>query len=217
MPAPPFSAMPDRSFWSFQKPSRPKVPEVDRAELVQNPVDSFLLQALERNGLSYAPQAAPTTLARRVLPRSDRPAPHSGPDRSLSEGPTARTPSNVWSTSCSTRNTTGSAGPQVWLDLAGYADSEGLIDEDRIRPNAWRYRDYVIRALNDDKPYTRFLTEQIAGDELEGYKGLSEVTQETVDRLAATGFLRMASDPTLPRLPTHPWEKSSQLSRTSSR
>ena len=185
----------DRSFWSFQKPSRPEVPEVDRAELVQNPIDSFLLQALERNGLSYAPQAAPTTLARRVyldligLP----PTPDQIEAFLNDQRPDAfeRLVDKLLDS-----EHYGERWAQVWLDLAGYADSEGLIDEDRIRPNAWRYRDYVIRALNADKPYTRFLTEQIAGDELERYKGLSKVTQETVDRLAATGFLRMASDPT---------------------
>src|SRR6185312_13959620 len=57
-----------------------------------------------------------------------------------------------------------------WLDTAGYADSEGILEEDHIRPNAWRYRDYVIRSLNSDKPYDRFLQEQIAGDELSDYR-----------------------------------------------
>ncbi len=185
----------DRSFWAFRKPERPEVPAVAADRLVQNPIDSFLLAGLDRSGLSYAPDAAPTALIRRVyldligLP----PAPEEIEAFLHDRRPDAfdRVVDKLLDS-----EEYGERWAQVWLDLAGYADSEGLIDEDRIRPNAWRYRDYVIRALNEDRPYTRFLAEQIAGDELEDYRGLSEVTQQTVDRLAATGFLRMASDPT---------------------
>jgi hypothetical protein len=81
------------------------------------------------------------------------------------------------------------------LDLAGYSDTEGFGDGAPFRPYAWRYRDYVIRAFNSDKPYDQFLAEQIAGDELSDYKK-EEVTQELIDRLAATGFLRTGADPT---------------------
>jgi hypothetical protein len=82
------------------------------------------------------------------------------------------------------------------LNAAGYSDSEGSIDEDRIRSNAWRYRDYVIRSLNADKPFDQFLTEQIAGDELVSYKRTKEITPDAIEKLVATGFLRMASDGT---------------------
>ena len=87
------------------------------------------------------------------------------------------------------------------LDLAGYADSEGVIDEDRPRKYSWRYRDYVIRAFNSDKPYDRFLHEQLAGDELIDYENVEEVTQEVVDTLAATGFLRLTPDGTYASCP----------------
>ena len=83
-----------------------------------------------------------------------------------------------------------------WLDLAGYADSEGKRSADPIRPFAYKYRDYVIRAFNDDKPYDRFLLEQIAGDELADYAGAKEITQPLLDNIIATGFLRMAPDGT---------------------
>ncbi|MCA9122607.1 MAG: DUF1553 domain-containing protein [Planctomycetaceae bacterium] len=83
-----------------------------------------------------------------------------------------------------------------WLDVAGYADSEGAQNEDRIRPNMWRYRDYVIRAFNEDKPYDRFLREQIAGDELADYENADVITDELYDNLVATGFLRTAPDRT---------------------
>jgi Protein of unknown function (DUF1549) len=87
---------------------------------------------------------------------------------------------------------------QHWLDLAGYSDSEGFGQDDGVRPFAWRYRDYVIRALNADKPYDTFITEQIAGDELSAdWKQMKGVaSQDLIDRLAATGFLRATPDQT---------------------
>ena len=89
---------------------------------------------------------------------------------------------------------------RYWLDVAGYADSEGgKLSADLPRHLAFRYRDYVIRAFNDDKPYNRFLMEQLAGDELADYEHATNVTQELMDNLIATGFLRMAPDSTTER------------------
>ncbi len=85
---------------------------------------------------------------------------------------------------------------RYWLDVAGYADSEGGVSADPVRQVAWKYRDYVIRAFNRDKPYDRFLTEQIAGDELHDYENAPRVTDEMVEHLIATGFLRMGIDQT---------------------
>ena len=85
---------------------------------------------------------------------------------------------------------------RYWLDLAGYADSEGKREQDLPRPYAWRYRDYVIKSFNTDKPYDRFLLEQLAGDELADYASAKEITPELYDNLVATGFLRMAPDAT---------------------
>ncbi len=90
----------------------------------------------------------------------------------------------------------GERWARYWLDTAGYADSEGVLEEDRIRPNAWRYRDYVIRSLNADKPYDRFLREQIAGDEMVDYRAAAKWTPEIDEALTATGFLRTAVDAT---------------------
>ncbi len=81
-----------------------------------------------------------------------------------------------------------------WLDAAGYADSDGGEAADLPRSNAWRYRDYVIRAFNSDKPYDRFLIEQLAGDELSEYYKHDKPPPETIEQLEATGFLRMAVD-----------------------
>ncbi len=82
-----------------------------------------------------------------------------------------------------------------WLDVAGYADSDGYREEDHVRPWAFKYRDYVLRAFNDDLPFNRFVIEQLAGDELltPPYQNL---TFEQQDLLAATGFLRMGPDGT---------------------
>ena len=82
-----------------------------------------------------------------------------------------------------------------WLDIAGYADSEGYTVKDAERSWAWKYRDWVIRSLNQDKPFDQFITEQLAGDELAGpIEG--DLTEEQVDLLTATGYLRMAADGT---------------------
>ncbi|QDT62744.1 Planctomycete cytochrome C [Stieleria bergensis] len=85
---------------------------------------------------------------------------------------------------------------RYWLDLAGYADSEGGISADPLRPLAWKYRDYVIDAFNRDLPYDRFLIEQLAGDELIDVDQADKVTAEMVNNLVATGFLRMSIDET---------------------
>ena len=79
-----------------------------------------------------------------------------------------------------------------WLDLAGYADSEGILDADYVRSAAWRYRDYVIRAFNSDKPYDLFLQEQLAGDELVDYWSFKEKQKgyapQVIEALVATGY-----------------------------
>ncbi|HAW31011.1 MAG TPA: hypothetical protein DCY03_23370, partial [Planctomycetaceae bacterium] len=80
-----------------------------------------------------------------------------------------------------------------WLDVAGYADSEGYTVNDVVRPWAWKYRDYVIRSLNANKPFDQFIQEQLAGDELAG-KREGDLTEKQIALLTATGFLRMAAD-----------------------
>jgi len=90
----------------------------------------------------------------------------------------------------------GERWARYWLDVTGYADSEGKRSADPIRPHAWRYRDYVIRSFNADKPYNQFLIEQIAGDELYDFEHAEVVTPEMMEALVATGFLRMAPDGT---------------------
>ena len=83
---------------------------------------------------------------------------------------------------------------KIWLDAAGYADSNGYFQADTDRPLAWRYRDYVIRAFNRDKPFDQFIREQIAGDELSGWKPGQPATPEVIELLEATHFLRNGQD-----------------------
>src|SRR5438034_3514405 len=185
----------DRKFWSFQPSKRPEIPGVRHQEWVRNPIDAFLLQKLEAKNLSFSAQAERLTLMRRCyldligIP----PGPAEIEDYLKDNGPDAyeRMVDRLLASPHY-----GERWAQFWLNAAGYSDSEGLIDEDLIRPNAWRYRDYVIRSLNNDKPYDRFLTEQIAGDELVDFKKVKQATPEIIDKLAATGFLRMVPDGT---------------------
>src|SRR5262245_26748424 len=85
---------------------------------------------------------------------------------------------------------------KLWLDAAGYADSNGYFNADSNRPLAWRYRDYVVRSFDADKPYDQFVREQLAGDELAGYRPDGDVTPAMVEGLTATHFLRNAPDGT---------------------
>jgi hypothetical protein len=164
-------------------------------EHIRNPIDAFVLQKLEANGLSFLPEAERLTLLRRAyvdltgLP----PTPDEIHAFSADQAPDAYERA-IDRLLASPRY--GERWGRRWLDLAGYADSEGKREQDLPRPHAWRYRDYVIRAFNSDKPYDRFLREQIAGDELADYERAPEITPELYDNLAATAFLRMAPDAT---------------------
>lgn len=85
---------------------------------------------------------------------------------------------------------------RYWLDVAGYADSEGGVSNDPLREVAWKYRDYVIQSFNRDLPYNTFLKQQIAGDEMVDFGKGATIRPATVDHLIATGFLRMGIDQT---------------------
>jgi len=184
-----------RQFWSFQPPQRPGIPQVSHQQLVRNPVDAFLLQKLEAKNLSFSAPAERLTLMRRCyLDLTGIPPEPAEIEQYLRDDGPESYERMVDRLLASPRY--GERWAQFWLNAAGYSDSEGLIDEDLVRPHAWRYRDYVIRSLNNDKPYDQFLTEQIAGDELFDFKKVKVATPEIIDKLAATGFLRMVPDGT---------------------
>src|SRR5439155_1006246 len=154
----------DRQYWAFQRVQRSAPPAVRNKSLVRNPIDAFIQFDLESKGLSLGSPADKVTLIRRAtldligLP----PAPEEV-DAFLADK-SARAFEKVVDRLLASPHY-GERWARHWLDLARYAESEGF-KSDETRPNAWRYRDYVIKAFNTDKPYDRFIREQIAGDEL---------------------------------------------------
>ncbi len=176
----------DRKHWAFVPPVKPAA---------GNSVDDFIGRKLKEAGLNFSPEADRDTLVRRAyldligMPPSvadwKRWRESSEPDwfatmiDELLESPHY-----------------GERWGRYWLDVAGYADSEGGLSSDPLRAVAWKYRDYVINAFNADKPYDEFLTEQMAGDELLDSSNADTVTEEMVENLIATGFLRMGIDET---------------------
>ena len=167
-----------RGFWSFRPVSNRGVPNLAGHDFVKNPIDAFILKRLLDQGIQPAPQAQPRILIRRlymnligVPPTPEEIAAHLA-DRSPRSTQTLidrllHSPAY------------GERWGRHWLDVARYADSNGL-DENLAFGNAWRYRDYVINAFNADRPFNRFLIEQLAGDLL------PDATSET---RIATGFL----------------------------
>ncbi|MEZ6127127.1 MAG: PSD1 and planctomycete cytochrome C domain-containing protein [Planctomycetaceae bacterium] len=186
-----------RQFWSYQPVRIPNVPEVDHPG--HNPIDAFLRQKLQAAGLLPSPPASAQELVRRMhydllgLP----------PDPSVVK---------VWAEKMSDDDGTlnqaavaefieqllksphyGEQWGRHWLDLVRYAETNSY-ERDDAKPHVWRYRDYVIQSFNDDKPYDRFVTEQLAGDEL---------PEPTPDSIIATGYYRLGrwdDEPADPKL-----------------
>jgi hypothetical protein len=173
-----------RKHWAFQPLSDAKPPAAKNTAWPKNDVDRFILAELEKNRLQPSPEADPATLIRRVT---------------LDLTGLLPTPEEVTAFTSDLSNSAdksdaysalidrllqsphyGERWGRHWLDLARYADTSGT-HNDLDRPHAWKYRDYVIRSFNDDKPYARFVAEQIAGDEIDDADEQS---------LIATGFCR---------------------------
>jgi hypothetical protein len=177
--------------WAFRPVVRPQPPPVKGA--ARTPVDRFLLAALEARGLTLSPEADRLTLVRRVsFDLTGLPPTVGEIDDFLADRRPDAYERMVERYLASSHY--GERWGKYWLDTVGYADSNGYFNADSDRPLAWRYRDYVIRAFNADKPYDRFLTEQLAGDELAGYRPGGDVTADTAELLTATHFLRNAPD-----------------------
>jgi Protein of unknown function (DUF1549)/Planctomycete cytochrome C len=165
--------------WSFEPIRRPSIPAVRRANWVRNPIDAFVLAKLEAAGIEPSPQAPRPVLLRRVyldltgLPPTPEEAAAFLADQQ--PGSYERLVDRLLRS-----EHYGEKWARSWLDVARYADSEGGV-QDYVRPFAWRYRHWVIDALNRDMPFDRFTTEQIAGDLL---------PDSTLERKLATGFQR---------------------------
>ena len=172
-----------RQFWAFQPLANPSVPKVgNRQSAIGNPIDAFINAKLGEKKLAAAPAADKRTLIRRAtfdltgLP----PAPEEVDAFLADKSPDAfaKVVDRLLASSAY-----GERWGRHWLDVARYADSNGL-DENVAFGNAWRYRDYVVNSFNADKPYNRFVQEQIAGDLLP-----AEGTPQRHEQLTALGFL----------------------------
>ncbi len=178
----PFTAQ-QRNYWAYQPVRKPAVPITKNRAWSKNPVDAFILAKLENKGLTHSAPADKITLLRRVtfdltgLP----PAPEEV--RAFVNDRSPKAYERVVDRLLASPRY-GEKWARHWLDLARYAESDGFKADD-TRPNAWRYRDYIIKAFNTDKPYDRFIREQIAGDEL---------WPDDPDALVATGFNRHYPD-----------------------
>ncbi len=169
-----------KNFWSNRPMARPEVPEVGGPAWAGNPIDAFIYAKLAGNGLEPNPEAGKETLARRAFYNLTGLAP--APEE-VAAFVADRSP-DAWTALVEellARPQYGEKWARHWLDVVRYAESNGF-ERDAQKPFIWRYRDWVIDAFNDDKPYDQFVMEQLAGDELD------QVTRES---MIATGYHRL--------------------------
>jgi hypothetical protein len=165
--------------WSFRKIARPAVPAPRNASWSRNLIDSFILARLEKEGFAPSPEAAKVTLLRRVSLDLTGLPPTPDEQREF----LADTRPDAYERAVDRLMASphfGEKWARYWLDLARYADSDGY-EKDRARPWAWRYRQWVIDAINRDMPFDEFTIEQLAGD---------LAPNKNLDTLVATGFNR---------------------------
>jgi mono/diheme cytochrome c family protein len=167
------------SHWSFQPVKRPEAPPVKNAAWIRNPIDRFVLARLEKEGIAPSPEASRATLLRRVsLDLTGLPPPPELQLEFLADKSPQAYERVVDRLLASPHY--GERWARPWLDLAHYADSDGY-EKDLARPHAWRYRQWVIDAINADMPFDEFTIQQLAGDLM---------PNRTTESMVATGFLR---------------------------
>lgn len=187
-----------RNHWAYQRLVHHEPPDVEHSDRARNDVDRFVLARLEARGLSYSDEATRTTLARRLffdligLPPS--PAEIDAFVNDKEDDAYERLVDRLLAS-----KHFGERWGRYWLDVSGYVDVRGSDNDFAIiKPmdGKWRYRDYVIRSLNEDKPFDRFVVEQLAGDELYDWRGAEKWTPEMREAMTATAFLLCANDDT---------------------
>jgi mono/diheme cytochrome c family protein len=206
----------DRAYWFFQPIRRPELPPFVATDRVRTPIDAFLLAKMrtvaasvrdaspnstlgsasrrDATTLSFAPDASKQTLLiRAAFDLTGLPPSLAQMERFLADTSEAAYERVLDELLESPHY--GERWGRHWLDVAGYADSDGNGTEDSVRPYAYKYRDYVIRSLAADKPLNQFIIEQLAGDELVP-QPWTNLTSDQIENLAATGFLRTAVDAT---------------------
>jgi hypothetical protein len=169
--------------WAYTPVARPAVPAVRQKAWVRTPVDAFVLAKLEAKGLEPSPEADRATFIRRATLDAWGLIPTPEEVQAFVADKSPKAYEKLVDRLLASPHY-GERQGRRWLDLARYADSDGY-NADGTRPNLWRYRDYVIASFNQDKPFDRFVKEQIAGDEL---------WPTDNEALVATGFLRSFPD-----------------------
>ncbi|SVD15969.1 uncharacterized protein METZ01_LOCUS368823, partial [marine metagenome] len=165
--------------WSYLKPKRADLPTV-KDKTAKHPIDRFILSKLESKGLKPNPLASKEALLRRAYYNLVGLAPSPGQVKDFLADKSSDAFEKVIDELMDSPQY-GEKWGRHWLDLVRYAETNGY-ERDSEKPNAWRYRDYVIRAFNQNKPYDRFVQEQLAGDEL---------PDKDADSITATGFHRL--------------------------
>ncbi len=154
----------DRAHWAFQPVRRPEPPGVKNSAWPKTPLDRFILAALESKGLAPSAPASRETLLRRVTLDLIGLPPTPAESAAFLRDDSADAYEKLIDRLLASPHY-GERWGRHWLDLARFAESDGF-EHDAVRAHAWRYRDYVVHSFNEDKPYDRFIREQIAGDEL---------------------------------------------------
>ena len=184
----------ERSYWAFQPICRPSLPEVQNADRARTPIDVFVLARMQPVGLNFAEDADKTTLIRRAYLDLIGLPPTPEQVDAFVDDDSDEAWNNVVSALLESPHY-GERWGRHWLDVAGYADSEGASNRDEVRSWSYKYRDWVIRSFNQDMPFDQFITWQLAGDELAEHP-FKNMSPRQIDMLTATGFLRMAADGT---------------------
>lgn len=170
----------DRQHWAFQPIKRPAIPKVKNDAWVANPIDAFIAAKLEAKALAPNPLATKTELIRRLTYNITGLPPTPKEAEEFVKNPSPQAYEELVAKLLASPRY-GEKWARHWLDVVRYAETNSY-ERDNPKPHVWRYRDYVIRSLNDDKPYDAFLREQLAGDEM---------PSPGADQLIATGFYRL--------------------------
>jgi hypothetical protein len=181
-----------RNWWSFRTPAKPGLPEVKNASQARTPIDRFILARLEEKGWKMQPEASRLTLLRRAYLGLTGLPPSPVEARAFLEDPSPEAWENLLDRLLASEHY-GEHWGRHWLDVAGYSDSRGDAG-DVDRESSYKYRDYVIRAFNNNKPIDQFILEQMAGDQLVNYDAKLPPTGAQREALIATGFLRTTAD-----------------------
>ena len=192
------SAAADERFWAFESPRKVSIPHPKQIDRVRTPVDAFLLARLESEGLTFSDDTDRETFIRRLffdlvgIPPAPREV-----ERFLADAEPGACERLVGRLLASPHY--GERWGRHWLDAAGYVDNvsfDGDLTFKQLHEGIWRYRDYVVRSINSNKPFKRFVIEQLAGDELVDWRRAENFTPEILESLTATGYLRSIEDHT---------------------